>query len=153
MTTTCGATHPTSERICGRQPGNHPTHSVFDLVLDTFIDWPNTEYVRTSPRRGSREQQDARTRKKLKDMADRTTEATRVKPTLYPSETDRLGRTALYLRKYKGKWVALDELELKTVAGAGAKLCLTTLINRYRWEIKAKVAAKEGRQFFMLVSE
>lgn len=86
-------------------------------------------------------------------MAERVSEATKTRPNLYPSETNRLGRAALYLRKYKGKWVALDELELKTVAGSGAKLCITTLINRYGWEIKTKVQVKDGRQFFMLVSE
>lgn len=144
---------PNTGRSCERKSGAHEFHSAFDTLTARWFDWPNTEYVKPTPRKGSRDQQDARTRKKLRDMAERTSEATKVRPTLYPSEKDRLGRAALYLRKYKGKWVALDELELKTVAGSGAKLCITTLINRYGWEIKAKTQVKEGRHFFMLVSE
>lgn len=149
---TCLAVHPERKVVCERLVSNHPVHSVFDAETTNFIDWPNKDYVQPQPRRGS-QQQDARTRKKLRDMAERVTEATKTYPTLYPSETDRLGRTALYMRKYKGKWVALDELEMKTVAGSGAKLCITTLINRYGWEIKEKMQGKEERRLFMLVSE
>ena len=148
----CTATHPLFGYGCERKPGPHEFHTVYDGSTMGFIEWPNPDYVKPA-RRVSREQQTARTRKQLKDMAERATEVTKVRPKFFPSENDRLGRTALYMRKYKGKWIALDELELKTVAGAGAKLCITTLINRYGWEIKSKTQAKDERQFFMLVSE
>jgi hypothetical protein len=149
---TCNAIHPDLQAVsCERSSGSHPVHSTW--VIDRFIDWQNTDYVKPAPRKGTREQQDARTRKKLRDMAENVTGATKSKQTLYPSESDRLGRTALYMRKYKGKWVSLEELEMKTIAGSGAKLCITALINRYGWEIKTKTQAKDTREFFMLVSE
>lgn len=145
----CGSRHPGRDVQCDRRSGNHPHHSAYD---DGYIDWPNENYVRSKPSGGLRNPfNDARARKKLKDMATRTKEIP--KPKFFPSESDRLGRVALYLRKYKGKWVSLEELELKTVGGTAANTSISTLINRYGWEIKAKVQGKDERRFVMLVSE
>jgi hypothetical protein len=146
----CGVQHPDKDAHCDRQRGNHPRHSAY--FDGAFIDWPNPNYVASAPRKASREQQDARTRKKMRDMAERTKEA-KPKPTFYPTENDRLGRTALYLRKYRKKWISLEELELSTVAGSAANTSISTLINRYGWDIKVKIQAKDERKFFMLVSE
>lgn len=148
----CDSFDPGSGRSCERNAGPHQFHSAYDSVSSHFIDWPNSNYVPHAPRKATREQQDARTRKTLRDMSTRTKEAA-PKAKFYPTENDRLGRAALYLRKYKSKWVSLEELELKTIAGSAAQTSVNTLINRYGWEIKVKLQVKDDRRFFMLVSE
>lgn len=42
----CAAPHPVEpETFCNRRLGNHENHSAYSITAETYIDWPNSEYV------------------------------------------------------------------------------------------------------------
>lgn len=135
---TCSATHPDNPlATCERNPGNHEFHSYYDFVSERFVDWPNEKYTKTALNKTQRE---GRTRKQLKDMISRVNkgESNDFVPTYLPTEGDMRGRTALYLQKYKGEWVTLEELEMKTVGGKGALRSIQELTHTFKWKITEK---------------
>lgn len=78
------------------------------------------------------------------EMANRTKDTPKEVRHYIPTETDARGRVALYLLKYLGEWVSLEELQIKDIAGSAAEAKCQELIN-IGWPVERTDADNDPR--------